>query len=315
MNYNHLFYFYEVVRANGVAEAARRLKITQPALSAQIKTFEKDCGGALLEKARGEARLTARGKLVFRFALGMFERTEILERHLTENVHVEELDVLNLGVSDDIERSFVIEVIKTFYAGYDSKHRPRVRLASSPPSEIIVELRRGTFDVVVTDRPNYSEDFSSLVEVPMPVGIVFKSFSRHFTQADLTSVRQGKTSDAASAIAKLVRSGCAFPTRPMKLREEVDLYLEKTRVTVTPLIESNIISLLKRAAVDDIVSTILPFPYAARECHDGQLHFAAPPEGLWQHSLQLLTRAQTAHAPVLERLSRAFNESVRLHPA
>lgn len=305
MNYNHLFYFYQVVKSNGIAEAARFLKITQPALSAQIKIFETQCGGPLLEKVKGEAKLTRRGELVFEFAIGMFEKTDSLQRMLKEDIKTKSFDILKLGVSDDIERSFVIEIIKTFYSGYETKHRPQILVSSLPPSSVLSELRRGSLDLVVTDRPNFSEDLISLAEYPMPVGVVFHRYSKYISEENHRAILNAKTAHHP-ALRRLILSGCAFPSRPSKLREETDLFLEDIKVSIEPLIESNIIAILKRAVLDDIVSAILPIPYVIQKGNVNQLLVAAPKGGLWKHSLQLVARAKSAKIPVLVKFQQAF---------
>ena len=49
-NYNHLLYFWTVVREGGVARAAESLHITPQTISGQIKLLEAELNGRLLEK-------------------------------------------------------------------------------------------------------------------------------------------------------------------------------------------------------------------------------------------------------------------------
>ena len=50
LNYNHLLYFWSVIREGGVAAAAAGLHITPQTISGQIKLLEEQLGGELFEK-------------------------------------------------------------------------------------------------------------------------------------------------------------------------------------------------------------------------------------------------------------------------
>lgn len=72
LNYHHLQYFWTVAREGSVSRAARRLGLSQPAVSAQIRTLEQSLGERLfLRKGRGIA-LTEFGHLVNGYADQIF---------------------------------------------------------------------------------------------------------------------------------------------------------------------------------------------------------------------------------------------------
>ena len=50
LNYNHLQYFHTVVREGGLAPAARKLRLTHPTISAQVRALEEQLGEQLLVK-------------------------------------------------------------------------------------------------------------------------------------------------------------------------------------------------------------------------------------------------------------------------
>lgn len=59
--------FFEVVKTGTFTEAARRLHITQPALSQRIVTLESELGTRLLVRGQGRFQLTAAGEELFRY--------------------------------------------------------------------------------------------------------------------------------------------------------------------------------------------------------------------------------------------------------
>lgn len=63
MEIHQLRYFLAVVEAGSFTEAAEACHVSQPSLSIQIAKLEDEAGGALVERSRTGARLTARGRL------------------------------------------------------------------------------------------------------------------------------------------------------------------------------------------------------------------------------------------------------------
>ena len=62
LNYHHLLYFWTAAKEGGITRAAEVLRLSQPTLSAQIRSLETSLGERLFEKAgrgvawRGKAR-------------------------------------------------------------------------------------------------------------------------------------------------------------------------------------------------------------------------------------------------------------------
>ena len=56
--------------------AAERLNMTQPSLSARVKTLEEEVGAVLLDRDRRNVRLTAAGAIFLEFASSTMARTE-----------------------------------------------------------------------------------------------------------------------------------------------------------------------------------------------------------------------------------------------
>ncbi|WP_018968889.1 LysR family transcriptional regulator [Rubritalea marina] len=66
MQIRQLRYFLQVAKSGSITAASAQLRMTQPALSRQIKAFEDDCGWKLLDRGAKSIRLTTAGKVVQR---------------------------------------------------------------------------------------------------------------------------------------------------------------------------------------------------------------------------------------------------------
>jgi LysR family transcriptional regulator, transcriptional activator of nhaA len=72
LNYHHLLYFWTVASEGSIARACRKLFLTQPTISAQIRDLEKAVGEPLFERTGRKLVLTERGQLVYRYASEIF---------------------------------------------------------------------------------------------------------------------------------------------------------------------------------------------------------------------------------------------------
>ena len=80
LNYHHLLYFWTVVQEGGVSSAARKLRLSQPTISAQVRMLERAIGEPLFAKKGRAHVLTDVGRVVYRYADEIFSvGRELLE--------------------------------------------------------------------------------------------------------------------------------------------------------------------------------------------------------------------------------------------
>jgi len=84
LNFNHLRLFEAVARAGSVSRAAEELRLSQPALSKQVRELEAALGVALLERLPRGVRATEAGELLAGYARQIFALGEEAERALAE---------------------------------------------------------------------------------------------------------------------------------------------------------------------------------------------------------------------------------------
>lgn len=147
LNYHHLLYFWMVAREGTVSRAAAELRLSQPAVSAQIRTLEAAIGEPLFARAGRGLRLTEVGQLVFEHAQGIFA----LGRDLTEALKGRAPGrALRIGVADVVPKLIAFRLIS-----------PALRLAAVPrlvvredrPDRLFGELGQHRLDAVLTDAP------------------------------------------------------------------------------------------------------------------------------------------------------------------
>ena len=79
-NLNHLYYFHVVALEGSLTQTCSILGVTQPTISAQIKSLEEFVGVRLFRREVGGMRLSEAGQRMFEHTSVMFRATEMMLR-------------------------------------------------------------------------------------------------------------------------------------------------------------------------------------------------------------------------------------------
>ena len=142
MNLLHLQYFYVVARENGFTNAARALRIQQPAISRMVKQLEESFGFALFERVGRNVQLTAQGKEVFQNCQKIFGEVEALQMSLGQ-ISGECHGPLMLAASEPIASHYLPGLLKKYLAKYPKVY-PQV--FSGPASSQLDSIASGALE-------------------------------------------------------------------------------------------------------------------------------------------------------------------------
>ncbi|MBC7384587.1 MAG: LysR family transcriptional regulator, partial [Cryobacterium sp.] len=79
MNLFHLEQFYEVAKAGSVSLGAKRLRISQPAVSKSIRLLEEALGAKVFNRTARGVQLTPAGQIAFDHASRIFSEARALQ--------------------------------------------------------------------------------------------------------------------------------------------------------------------------------------------------------------------------------------------
>ena len=117
LNLNQLRVFYEAARTGSFTSAARKLCITQPAVTAQIKTFEDQCDLKLFKKKGRSLYLSEEGSALYEYAKRVFEYEKEVEDAIEEMRKLKR-GTLRLGTSKAYARYFMPFLISNFHEAF-----------------------------------------------------------------------------------------------------------------------------------------------------------------------------------------------------
>ncbi len=154
LNYNHLFYFFTVVTEGGVAPASRKLRLSHPTVSEQIRALEDALGEALFFREGKRLTLTDVGRHVFAYAEDIFSLGQELAESLRAPAGAPRVAGrplrLAVGVADVVPKVIARRVL----ASLETADAPmRLTIRQDATVRLLDELARHALDVLVTDTP------------------------------------------------------------------------------------------------------------------------------------------------------------------
>lgn len=295
-NFNHLYYFFVVAKLGGVTTAAQQLNTSQSSLSTQLKTLESQIGHRLFKKEGRKLVLTKTGHQVFVYCRRMFDVAGELEAYLARSDHRGQAS-FSLGVSPDIERPFVTDVLSATMQAIGNQQRPLISQVSFQHEVLVAKLELGELDAVISSQPIYSSSVRTVHEVRLAVKAV-------------ASPLLGRSVGQIVADAK---NGLVIASPDMRLRWETDDYLSRKKIRRAISFESNVMGAIVRAAIDGLGVAFLPEPYILHEVKRKNLIMTQ--KSLWTHRLFLCTRTQVGNESgqlILTTLRDKLESAVRL---
>ena len=149
MDFHQLQYFVAIAESGSITAAAKKLFLSQPPLSMQMKRLEKELGCVLFLRGAREVQLTEAGKLLYTRAKSMLELRRITEEELA--VCSEQTSgTIRLGVISSVGCSLLPQWLKSFHLQYPQIH---FSLYESDTYQILEKLHQDRVELALVRSP------------------------------------------------------------------------------------------------------------------------------------------------------------------
>lgn len=159
MDLRQLRYFAAVVEEGTISAAARKLNISQPPLSLQIRMLEDEYGLRLFERGARQITLTDAGRMFYRYA------TEILELQHAADTDMHDLRAgkrgsVRIGLVSSFYSGKMYKALKSFHKDY-----PQVQFQISEGNtyQLIEHLHKGRIELAVIRTPYQDKSLDQIV--------------------------------------------------------------------------------------------------------------------------------------------------------
>ncbi|MEI7599402.1 MAG: LysR family transcriptional regulator [Aestuariivirga sp.] len=282
MNLHHLRLFRAVAADGTLTGAARRLNLSQSALSTQIKGLEASLGHDLFERRGRSLVLTEAGRIALDHADAIFRTAEDLAAVMRETGNVRR--ALRVGALATLSRNFQMEFLRPLVGRRDVE----VILRSGSQAELLRDLDALALDVVLTNMaPPREADTLWLVHQigEQPVSLIGtpKRVARRKMQVLLRD------------------EGLVLPAKDSALRGAFDALMARYGVSPHIAAEADDMAMLRLLAREDAGLAVIPPIVVRDELTSGLLVEVAQLDGIREHFLAV-TRERRFPNPVVAEL-------------
>lgn len=170
MNFKHLYYFWQVARAGGVARAGKQLHLTPQTISGQIGLLEDALGTPLFAKRGRGLELTEAGQLAFGYARDIFslgsELQEVIRNYPAGGRPIE----FRVGVADAVPKTIAYRLIEP---------------ATLLPMPVRIVCREWKLDSLIAELAVHRLDLV-IADKPMPPSVSVRAFSHRLGESGLS---------------------------------------------------------------------------------------------------------------------------------
>lgn len=149
LNYQHLLYFWSVVRTGSLTRACEELALSAPTVSAQLRTLEERLGEKLLRKSGRTLVPTDVGRMVYSYADQIFGLGRELMDALEQRPSARPLRLL-VGIDDVVPKEIAYRIVQP---GLQLKQPVRLACREGTLERLVADLAIHEIDVVLSDAP------------------------------------------------------------------------------------------------------------------------------------------------------------------
>jgi LysR family transcriptional regulator, cyn operon transcriptional activator len=214
MELNHLRVFFEVARIGRFSEAARRLNISQSALSRSVALLEESEGVKLFERSKRGVTLTPVGEDVFRHCEQLFQTFNKIEE-VCRGIRTTCEGPLRFATTDHVTNDLLVQPLQNFRREF-----PAVipSIFTGTPEEIMNNLLNTDceFGLLFTKIPTPQIDYQIMRAEPM-VLVVHPDVWRE----NKAATQQATIDRVLEKVGYLSSIGALAQTRPTRVLNEL----------------------------------------------------------------------------------------------
>lgn len=288
LNYHHLLYFRTIANEGSIAKAAEKLKLGQPALSAQLKTLEESIDHELFERRNRKLFLTDAGKVALKYANEIFDRGHELLEVLEDRTFSSKVRV-HLGALDSVPKTLITKLVESAH----NVQPCHVTVLEGRGDELLREVSSHQLDILISNYPAPTTETSglysrSLAKVPVSIygADKFRGLKRKFPNS-------------------LAGQPMILPTGHSKLRQDIAHYFSINDMSFETVAEIQDTSVQKLLALDGVGLVPLPEFSVKEYVKQKRLHKIGTLTGV-QEEFWMISAPRTIENPVASQLIKKF---------
>jgi LysR family transcriptional activator of nhaA len=292
LNYHHLLYFWAVAREGHLTRAAAHLRISQSALSAQIRQLEARIGQPLFLRQGRTLSLTEAGRIALEYAETIVGAGHELVATLRDGLPAAR-PVARIGAVSTLSRNFQ----RSFLAPLLAEPGLALVIQSGSVGELLSRLKAHTLDVVLANR-RVHEDAEH----------AWRCVRIARQQVSLIGHRRrgGRLQwpDDVGGVPLIL------PSRESEVRSGFDVLCERHAIRPNVVAEVDDMAMLRLLARDLQAVALAPAVVVRDELTSGELHEYCTVPDLYEEFFAVTVRRQYVHPALRAALAQTLDEGL-----
>lgn len=288
LNVKHLYYFHIFAQERSTTKAAKRLGISSPALTNQLKQLAEYLGVPLSRRVDGKVSLTETGEIVLHYANRMYAAYDELKCRLT--VSNEAKTSFRAGICQYIGARFSFDLLSLIVdSGFSLSQN--VHINSDSAGGLIEGIKNGQYDFILgTFNPEPTGEKSWLSQslafpvrifAPLDMMAGFEEDNKNSKLTDLTKIIELANSKKISLV---------LTAQSSVLRDETERFLLNSEILPARTIECNTSGAIVQLVERGFAMGFLPTPCLLDFKSAESLAVLGPPAGYWLHSVSAIIK-------------------------
>lgn len=284
LNFKHLRYFHAVAHEGNLTNAARRLNVSQSALSTQIRLLEESIGHDLFERRGRRLELTESGRVALNYADSLFETAdEMIATLAGGSAHARRH--LRVGALSTLSRNFQIR----FLAPMVGREDVHLVVRSGPLNILVKALEAHELDVILTNRLPFRDSGTNWM-------------AHLVDQTSVSLVGPIPMDPSKLALRNLLATArLVLPAKDSGVRADFDLLVDRLGILPNVVAEADDMAMLRLLLRAGTGIGLVPPIVVRDELDSGMLHDIMTIPGLTE-SFYAMTQSRRFPHPLVEQL-------------
>ncbi|MCB9026525.1 MAG: LysR family transcriptional regulator [Bdellovibrionaceae bacterium] len=289
LNYHHLMYFRSIATEGSISRASEKLRVGQPALSAQLKQLEEFFDQKLFERRNRKLILTDAGKATLTYA----NQIHSLGGELLEVLQSKSHSIrphITIGSLDSVPKNLVVNIIQAVRRFKDC----HVTALDGTGDELYRQLTTHSIDVVISNHLVIPSDDKSM-------------FSRSIARLKIGVYGSSKFLELKKSFPESLKNKpMILPTLHSKLRHDINSFFTNKKISIQVLSDAQDTTVQKLLACEGEGLIAEPEFAVKSMVKEKKLHRLGYLEGVYEEFFLISTKRIVGN-PIVTHLMNEYS--------
>ena len=289
MNYTYLNIFYTVAKLQNISKAAEELGVTQPAVSRIVSNIEKEYHTKLFFRSKTGVSLTRDGQNLFEMIKAPLIELEKVSSNLSSNKTLDKVTI-HIGATSTALYCYLFkhleDDIKKIFPNVNFK------IYSDSSTKLLDMVSNGSIDFAFITTPYQGREDLETHNVVKLNDILIAPVSYKDQIKDKVSIKD------------LENYPFILLSKEMQFREYIDNFLNKYKIHVTPVYETDSSAILTPFVELGYGLTFIPDEMAAKSINEGKCYQINIKEKLPDRYIAFAIKKNKTHNSVIDDIKK-----------